>query len=342
MDQERQCIRIGVAVIACAVMLRLFSSVWEPVSAFFADPEVASFLIYLETGRVVKLAEAATEPEAMQATEPGSIPTSRPTELPEAQPVFFPEDSALIDVSNLCGYKPDLEAMLLSPLAWDLTQEDPAVLILHTHATESYTQTEAEPYTQSSLYRTLDGQRNMIRVGDQVVQVLAEHGIAAVHDRLLHDHPNYTGSYNNARKSIEEYLEQYPSIRVVLDIHRDALDLNAAQQLRTKATVEGQTAAQIMMVVGTDAGGLYHPDWQANMAFAVKLHAQLEKRWPGICRPISFRTERFNQDLSPGALIIEVGATGNTLEEALITARALAEGIAALATGTATADSTNS
>ena len=341
MDLERRSIRIGLAVIAGAVILRLLGSIWGPVSSFFADPEVASFLIYLETGRVVKLANTETEPEETLPTVPKPTQAEQPTEPPVVQPAFSPEDSTLIDVSNLCGYKPDLEALLLSPLDWDLTQDGPAVLILHTHATESYTQTEQESYVESSLYRTLDQQHNMLRVGDAVAQVLGEYGIEAVHDRLLHDHPNYTGSYNNARRSIEEYLEEYPSIRVVLDIHRDALDLESAQQLRTQATVAGETSAQIMMVVGTDAGGLYHPKWQKNMAFAVKLHAQLEKQWPGICRPISFRTERFNQDLSPGALIIEVGATGNTLEEALTAAKALAEGIAALAAGTATAGSTN-
>ena len=77
------------------------------------------------------------------------------------------------------------------------------------------------------------------------------------------------------------------------------------------------------------------------MALAAKLHAQLEKRFPGICRPISFRTERFNQDLSAGALLIEVGAAGDTLEEALVAVGALAEGIADLALGTITADSTS-
>ena len=95
-----------------------------------------------------------------------------------------------------------------------------------------------------------------------------------------------------------------------------------------------------MLVVGSDAGGLSHPHWQENMALAVKLHAQLEKNCPGICRPISFRSQCFNQDLSPGALLVEVGAAGNTRAEALLATEQLAQGILALAHGTVTSDST--
>ena len=343
MDRDRRYHQTGMAVIVGALTLRLLGGVWEPLTEFFSKPEVASFLIYMETGRVVRLSDLSTrETEPAETMPEETQPQTQPA-LPEAAGAVFEEgESELVQVSNLCGYNPDLEQLLQSPLDWQLTGSEPAVLILHTHTTESYTQTRQEAYTESSLYRTLDPQHNMLRVGDRVAQVLTEQGIRVIHDRAFHDHPSYSGSYNHARQSTVKYLEEHPNVQVVLDIHRDALDLTGPEQLRTRAEVDGVPSAQIMMVVGTDAGGLYHPQWQENMAFAVKLHTQLEKRWPGICRPINFRSERFNQDLAPGALIIEIGANGNTLEEALTAAEALAKAIGDLAGGTVTADSTSS
>lgn len=337
MELERRSIRIGLAAIACAVIFRLVSTgAFAPVVEWLNREEVASFLIYMETGRVVRTASASEllpVPETTAATEP----TAPQTEYP----YFSEQDAQLVDVSNLNNYSLDIPAMLQTPLTWDLTQDEPAVLILHSHATESYTATAGEPYAESSAFRTLDEQHNMVRIGQQLAQTLRDGGIGVIHDTTFHDHPSYNDSYSNARDAIQTYLEQYPSIRMVLDIHRDAAELSSSVQLSTDATVNGQPCAQLMMVVGTNAGGLNHPNWPENMALAVKLHAHLEKRYPGICRPISFRAQRFNQDLSTGAMLIEVGAAGDTLEEALLAAQVLGESLLALAQGTATSDSTS-
>ena len=336
--------RRGAVILVAAFSLYLFLGNSGSVAGLLDNPELVSFLVYMETGRLVRIPEILPPEETQPPQTEPALPTEDTRPLP-TEPVrltFGSEDAQLVEVSNLCGYQPDLQQLLQMALDWDLTQEGPSVLILHTHATESYTQTTQESYVPSSLYRTLDAQHNMLRVGEVLAQTLESYGIQVIHDKTLHDHPSYTASYSNARKTIETYLEQHPTLRVVLDVHRDALELTGNTQLRTQATVDGESSAQIMMVVGTDAGGLYHPQWQENMAFAVKLHTQLEKRWPGICRPINFRTERFNQDLSTGALIIEVGANGNTLEEAMVAAQALAQGIADLANGTARINSTSS
>lgn len=332
--------RVGLAAIAFGVILRLVGTgALEPAVELLRQPDVASFLLYLETGRVVRTA-SATEllppPEPTAATDPGQTLPSQ-----AEPPAFTSQDAQLVDISNLNHYRVDVPALLQAPLSWDLTQDGPAVLILHTHATESYTQSSESPYTESSRYRTLDEQHNMVRVGEQIAQILEAGGIQVLHDRTFHDHPSYNDAYSNARNTIQAYLEQYPSIRMVLDIHRDAADLDSGVQLSTQATVDGQPSAQLMMVVGTNAGGLNHPAWQENMALAVKLHAHLEKTWPGICRPISFRSQRFNQDLSTGAMLIEVGAAGDTLEEALAAANVLAQSLLELAHGTATSDSTS-
>lgn len=339
MEQERRSIRIGLAVIACAVVLRLAGSgPVEAVAAFFSQPEVASVLVFLETGRFVRTGEVSGQTEIPETTAEASQPEQG---LSVPQGISFQaEDAQLVEVSAICSYDVDVEAMLQAPLAWDLTQGGPTVLILHSHATEGYTKAAGQTYTESSPYRTLDEQYNVVRVGEYLAELLQAGGVEVIHDRALHDYPDYSGSYADARKTIAQYLQTYPSIRMVLDIHRDALDMSSEIQLSTEAVVNGQASSQLMMVVGTDAGGSYHPRWQENMALAVKLHTQLEKTHPGICRPISFRTQRFNQDLSAGAMIVEVGAAGDTLEEALTATRALAEGILALAGGTK-ADSTS-
>ena len=218
------------------------------------------------------------------------------------------------------------------PLTWDLASGEPTVLILHTHGTESYTKSKGESYTESSAYRTLDEGYNMISVGDYLAEVLEEAGIGVIHDRSLHDYPSYNGSYSSARKSIAAYLKEYPSIRLVLDLHRDASGDNK-NQLKTKATVDGVPSAQLMIVVGTNGSGLSHPKWEENLALALKLYTQLERTSPGICRYISLRSQRFNQDQSTGALIIEVGGAGSSHDEAITATSVLAEAVIAMAKG---------
>lgn len=347
MEQERQSIRVGLAVIAWAVLVRICSmGGWDMAARFLTKPEVASFLLYMETGKIVRSCPPE-EPLPEQTVAPvQTLPNSQtyptnqtyPTETP--LPQFDREDAALIEIRNHCGYEADVPAMLVSDLQWDLTQDGPAVLIVHTHATESYTKAAGQNYTESSAYRTLDEQYNMVSIGSRIADILRAGGIEVIHDTTLHDHPSYTASYGNSRSAIQAYLQAYPSIRVVLDIHRDAAEQEKGQ-LTTEARVDGKASSQLMMVVGTDANGLDHPAWTENMALAIKLTALLEKKWPGLTRPISFRSERFNQDLSTGAMLVEVGAAGDSHEQAMTAAEALAQGLLMLRRGTAIKDSTN-
>lgn len=336
MDQERRSIRLGLAVIACAVIFRLLGGgLLDRVAELVGQTDVLPFLLYLETGRVVSAAAPEAPPvTAPEETQPPSQPAEdAPLTLPAPKPSFFA-------LRNPTSFTPDLKALYSQALEWDLTGDAPTVLILHTHATESYTQTYDDTYRESSAYRTLDPDRNMLSVGAYVAGILEQGGIHVLHDTTLHDHPEYTGSYGRARDTIADYLKRYPSIRLILDLHRDASDGSAGGQLDTSATVDGQNAAQLMLVVGTGQGGLSHPNWQRNLALAVKLQAVLETENPGLCRPISLRTERFNQDMLPGALLVEMGGAGDTRQEVLVTGKALAEGILRLAHGAVTADST--
>lgn len=333
MNLEQKALRTGTVTIALAVLLRLLSTgVAGQLTQALLQPEAAAAVLFLETGRVVRPQAPAqtlpTEPET-QPTEPQPIQVPEPAAV---QAVFSAGDAALVSVNSSCGYDADPKALLAKPLSWDLTQDGPAVLIVHTHGTESYQKTEA--YEETSQYRTTNTDYNVVSVGARIKQVLEEGGIQVLHDTAMHDYPSYTGSYNQSRQSIQKYLQEYPSIRMVLDIHRDSVVGADGQQKRYTVSTGTDTAAQVMLVVGTDAGGLKHPDWQENLSLAVKLHAQLEKTTPGICRDISFRSQRFNQDLTQGSLLLEMGSAGNTRQEALLAADLVGQAILSLAHGT--------
>lgn len=329
MNMDSKLLRIGTAVLACVLAMYLVIRVrGDTVKPGLGAQRLGQAIVFMTTGRIVRQADIdafATEPEPV--TQP-----PKPT-VSEKQPVTLSaEDAALVEIKNTAQVELDIRQLIEQPLDWDLTQDGPAVLILHTHGSESYENTEN--YTPSSAYRTLDSRYNVVSVGDRITERLEAAGIGVLHDRTLHDDPSYSGSYEQSRKSVQAYLEEYPSIRLVLDIHRDAAEDASGRQVGYTVDTPGGTAAQLMLVLGTDAGGLNHPAWRENMALGVKLQVCLEKTVPGICRDMSIRTSRFNQDLCPGALLVEVGAAGNTRQEALVAAGYLAEAIILLAEGT--------
>lgn len=314
--------RVGLAAVLCALLLRLWAAgLPEKVMSFLTQPNTAAFLIYLETGRDVRFSSSQEvfSPDFMESPPP-AIP--EPTEEPI--PAF--SDAQTPELYYTVNKSPDIESLLAQPLNWDLRGDEPTVLILHTHSTESYTK-QGEDYIETSSWRTVDENYNMLSIGSRVAEILAENGICAVQDTQLYDYPSYNGSYTRARKAITAYLEEYPSIQLVLDLHRDASG-EGSGQMRTAAKVDGEASAQLMIVLGTN-----HKNYEENLSLALKLHAQLEGTHSGIMRPLQLRAQRFNQDLSSGALLIEVGAAGNSHAEALRAAEALGEAIVALARG---------
>ena len=320
-------LRTGAAAIALAVVLKIFTSVPLPTKLFNAQ-SVSRWVIYLETGRIL----AETVP-ATQATEPApTVIEKEPPEEPRRLS-FSPSDGDLVNIRSSWDCALTTRELVMEKLDWDLTGDEPTVLIYHTHAMESYTPQTGEDYTEEVPFRTADLDYNMVSIGTRLAELLEKAGISVLHDTTLHDAASYNGSYASSRETVEGYLVQYPSIRLVLDIHRDAAeDGNGHQVAATAETAQGDTA-RLMLVLGSEAGGLYNPNWQENYALAVKLQAVLEQESPGLCRELRLTDQRYNQDLSPGALLIEVGAAGNTHEEALRAMTPLAEAIAALAKG---------
>lgn len=328
MDTHQRALRIGAGVILAALLLRLGTSgFFDPIVKLLQNEDLCSILLYLETGRIVRFSPSLEENENFAGESPPPSVSVR-----QEIPVFSPSDAAGVKIWNNAGIEPDVEALLTRELSWDLTGNSPAVLILHTHATESYTK-DGQTYQETSAYRTLDENYNMLSIGQQVADLLTQAGISVIHDRTLHDYPSYNGSYTDARRSISEYLQKNPSICLILDLHRDASgDLN--DQFRPVVQVNGKSVAQLMLVMGTNVSGQYHPNWEENLALGLKLQVQLESIAPGITRPLCLRAQRFNQDMSPGALLIEVGAAGNTHDEAIRAAEILAKAIISLANGT--------
>ena len=276
----------------------------------------------------------ASAPEAAEPQETEAaivaVPVMAPAAPAETEAAaeiapFTAEEADAVALGGNCSYAVDKQALLLSPLPFSATGS-PQVLIVHTHSSEAYTPTEAYSYEPSAAFRTLDPARSVIAVGDALEAELTARGIGVLHDRSCHDYPDYNGSYADAKRSIEALLAQNPSIVLVLDLHRDALE----EPVREVVTVGGADCARLMLVVGTDEGGLYHPFWQDNLSVALKLQVLLERHTPGLCRAMQLRRERFNGQTSPGAFIVEVGSTGNTLEEAVASMPYLADAIAEL------------
>lgn len=235
-----------------------------------------------------------------------------------------------VSMKNQTEYSIDTAAMLAAPCPVSIDAGDSSkvqVLIMHTHGTEAYTPDGSDQYTASGDYRTTDSSQNMLRVGEEIAGVLRERGIGVVHSTTLNDYPAYSGAYTRALKDIQAYLKEYPEIKVVIDVHRDALISNGTVY-KTVAELDGVSCAQLMFVTGTDGGSLSHPSWQQNATFQVQLYDRMNSRHPGIMRPMSFRTGRFNQHLTLGSMLVEVGACGNTLQEALLAGRLFAGSLA--------------
>ena len=215
----------------------------------------------------------------------------------------------------------------LSP-APSFLKNDFSVLIVHTHTTESYTPSEKYSYTPSDTDRTTDKSFNMVRIGDEIEKVLTAKGIKVYHDTTMNDYPSYSGSYNRSAKIIENYIKKDSSIKIVLDVHRDAIEGKNGKKVKHTTQIDGKTAAKIMLVAGSNISGLTHDNWEENLRFAVQLQRHTQSLYPSLCRPINFRSQRFNQQLAPGGIIVEVGTNGNTLEEALLGAQCFAASLA--------------
>lgn len=232
-------------------------------------------------------------------------------------------------IENRPGLALDVAALAEAQLTLSLPEEGPQVLIVHTHGSEAYTPDGGDTYVATGECRTTDTTKSVVRVGDEIAKVLTEMGLTVVHDTGLYDYPEYNGAYDRSLAAVENWLAQYPSIQVVLDVHRDALIGADGTVYKPITTINGEKCAQVMLVMGSNA--LYdHPNWLENLSLAVKVQKEMNTLWPTLARPIGLRENRYNQQTAPGAMLVEVGSHGNTLQEALAAARMFARALGAV------------
>ena len=208
-----------------------------------------------------------------------------------------------------------------------LSDDAPQVLIIHTHGSEAYTMPKGQEYVPTGTCRTADASVNMIRVGDEVAAVLSSYGISVLHDRVLYDDPAYDGAYERAADAIRGYLEKYPTLSFVLDVHRDAIEDKAGHQYKV-ITREDPSCAQISFVMGSN-----NDHWLENVKLAVAIQQRLTELSPTLMRPMTLRNSNYNQHLTTGSMLVEIGTAGNSLDEALRAARLFAAGFAQVVTG---------
>ena len=194
------------------------------------------------------------------------------------------------------------------------------IVIYHTHTCESYTKTEKYTYKSSGNFRTTDLNYSVARVGEELKKYLDKYDFNVIHNKTYHDYPKYNGSYTRSLETIEKILKTSKA-SLVIDLHRDALGSNSKYAPSVK--INGEEAAQLMFVIGTDGGGLKHDKWKKNLKLAIKIQEKANEMYPGLFKPIIVRNSRYNQHVSEGACIIEVGATGNTLEQCLVSMKYL-------------------
>ena len=234
-------------------------------------------------------------------------------------------------IKNVTDYpRAEVETELLAPLDFKIEKNSssPQILIMHTHATESYQNHSELYYDPAYACRDTDNSRNMVSVGKIIADRLNQLGYSTLHDTTLHDYPNYNGSYDRSKATVEKYLAEHPSIKVVLDVHRDAIERSDGTRIKPVVSINGKRYAQVMLISGADNGYLNMPNFKKNLRFASHFQNSMETLYPGFTRPILFDYRNYNQQLTTGSLLIEVGGHANTLEEAQNSALLIANSLA--------------
>lgn len=317
-------------------------ALWLTEEAQTSLPQTAPAVPPAETAPPQDAAGPSAPTDVLQETlpDPQEIPAAvQPDWLPVRE-VCYPTIGegerylalAAGSIRNLTSYTAaELQQVLAQPglpFSIELDSTEPQVLIMHTHATECYAEADGwvDPANNG---RTTDTAANMAAVGAELAAALNAAGICTVQDTTLHDYPSYNGSYGRSRTTVEEWLAAYPGIRIVLDVHRDAIETEGTR-IKPTALINGQKAAQLMIISGADDGTMGMPEFRQNLRFAAALQSAVEGAYPGLTRPVLFDYRNYNQQLTTGSLLLEIGGHGNTLAEAKYTARLVGQALAAL------------
>lgn len=306
------------------------------LSAFFSETAAVPGKAEEKKENAAEIEEKEKEKETLTVWEytpggelaPNTYPIENVTISPQSEKGYVRLDNIWVKNDSTKGI--DLKWLLSAKLPFKLTGKGPHVLIVHTHGSECYFPQGRETYTLDDVERTSDKQYNMIRVGDELEKALRAEGVSVIHDRNIYDSPSYNGSYTRSLNAIGSALKKNPSIKVVIDVHRDAMTSNDGVKYRTVANVKGEQVAQLMLVMSTGESGLPHPDWAENLKLAVKLQNAMATKYPGIMRPMNLRKERFNMHATKGSMLVEVGTSANSLAEAIASVKLLARELAVI------------
>ena len=226
-------------------------------------------------------------------------------------------------------YKLDIEALLNKKASLEITDmSKPTILIYHSHTTECFTLLDVGYYTESTDLKTKDSDRNMVRVGDEICKVLESRGFNVIHDTEIHD-LSYNEAYSSSRKSVNEYLEKYPSIDITIDVHRDSITYSNGTKVKPTAVIDGKKAAKMMIISGCEYGSISdYPNWECNLRFSTAIVNKANEMYPGLMRPILFSERKYNLDLTKNSFLLEIGTEANTLDEACYSGRLFANALA--------------
>jgi len=213
--------------------------------------------------------------------------------------------------------KLNIQKTLNEEIGLKIDKTKPAVLIVHTHTTEGYEILDRNFYARDYTSRTSDTTKNVARVGLAIKESLESQGYKVIHDTTEHD-TSYNGSYDRSEKTIKKYLEKHPEIQVVLDVHRDAIQTDDGTKIKPVNKINGKKSAQIMIITGCEEQGIEnYPDWYENLKFTLKLQNACESKFQGLMRPVLFSARKYNMNLTPCSILVEVGSDANTLDEAV-------------------------
>ena len=320
----------AVFLICCAILLAAFavSAVWlqggedgiRGLGTFWKDGQDQSPTDRAETDADTPPTEPPTNAQTPEPIPEGAVPIV-------GMDLSYPSLGRTY-IHNETPYRPSVEDLLKTELSFSSGAEGAQVLILHTHTSERYLPSGTS-YIEGSIgdaTYSRDASENVLAVGEELCRTLNEKGVTAIHCTVTHDDPTLSGSYSRAEQTVRRYLKEYPSIVLVIDLHRDAVTTADGRFVRSMAA-DGESA-QVMAVVGSDANGTEHPRWQENLALALQLRERLNQGLVGACRPVSLRNASFHQELAKYSLLLEVGTAANSPEQAKAAARRVGECLA--------------
>ncbi len=319
------------------VAMVLTVSLTVPTAVDAIPDSAAEYMARLASDRLYSFYLDSTDKPAVESEE--SFTVSEVISVDEESNSELPENAVAVQAFNFSRYEADEVPKILFANETAFTvnanaltspsTKKAAVLILHSHGTESYLPAGAGYYIEGDEFRSTDTTQNVVAVGEAFARTLRSLGIVVYHDTTMYDEKSYESAYAASRAAAKRWLAKKDDIGYIIDIHRDSIEDNDGRALKTRCYIQGQECAQVMLVVGTDEAGATHPNWEQNLALAVRYQKQLNTH-PTFARPIYLRSASYNQQLSTGGLLLEVGSAANTLDEAKRAAVAAAEQFAAI------------